>query len=73
MRGHGLTCTPLAATTKPMAERSVAFSLAAILRLWLRRRRERQQLAAMGSLAWRDLGLSDIDVLHEIRKPFWRP
>lgn len=46
--------------------------LLALLRCWRRRIRERQQLAAMGSLAWRDLSLSDIDVSREIGKPFWR-
>ncbi|MFN4275969.1 MAG: DUF1127 domain-containing protein [Ferrovibrio sp.] len=44
----------------------------ALLRCWHSRARERQQLAAMGSLAWRDLGLSDVDVRQEVNKPFWR-
>jgi uncharacterized protein YjiS (DUF1127 family) len=46
--------------------------LLALLRCWRRRIRERQQLAAMGNLAWRDLSLSDIDVSREISKPFWQ-
>ncbi|WP_374301750.1 DUF1127 domain-containing protein [Ferrovibrio sp.] len=46
--------------------------LVALLRCWQRRTRERRQLAAMGSLAWRDLGLSDVDVRREVNKPFWR-
>lgn len=57
------------AAVKPAATR---FSLLALFQLWLRRIRERQQLADMQDLAWRDLGLSDIDVKQEIEKPFWR-
>lgn len=61
-------CTRLAA--KPAGG---GFSLLGLLALWYRRARERQQLAAMKDLAWGDLGLSDIDVKREIKKPFWRP
>lgn len=46
--------------------------LVTLLRCWRSRARERRQLAAMGSLAWRDLGLSDVDVRLEVNKPFWR-
>lgn len=46
--------------------------LIALLLCWRRRASERRQLAAMGSLAWRDLGLSDVDVRREVEKPFWR-
>lgn len=47
-------------------------ALVVLLRRWRMRARERRELAAMGSLAWRDLGLSDIDVARETEKPFWR-
>lgn len=46
--------------------------LIALLLCWQSRASERRQLAAMGSLAWRDLGLSDVDVRREVNKPFWR-
>lgn len=42
------------------------------LRCWLRRDRERRELAAMGEQEWRDIGLTRADVLREARKPFWR-
>lgn len=54
---------------KPMAWFN---DLVALLLCWRRRAQERRQLAAMGRLAWRDLGLSDVDVRREVDKPFWR-
>jgi uncharacterized protein YjiS (DUF1127 family) len=44
----------------------------AAARAWLRRVRERSQLAAMDARGWRDLGLTPGDVMLEAAKPFWR-
>jgi uncharacterized protein YjiS (DUF1127 family) len=43
-----------------------------MLRLWRRRIREREELAAMSERDLRDLRLSRSDVVVELRKPFWR-
>ncbi len=46
--------------------------LAALLRQWRRRIRERDQLARLGERDLHDLGLSRGTVYAELRKPFWR-
>jgi uncharacterized protein YjiS (DUF1127 family) len=43
-----------------------------IVRLWRRRVEERRQLAEMDERDRRDLGLTRVDVIREINKPFWR-
>jgi uncharacterized protein YjiS (DUF1127 family) len=40
--------------------------------LWRERELERSQLAALTARELRDIGLSRIDVLAEVNKPFWR-
>jgi len=45
--------------------------LAALLRNWSRRRRERQELAELSDLQLRDIGLSRHIVKREVEKPFW--
>jgi uncharacterized protein YjiS (DUF1127 family) len=47
-------------------------ALISLLRCWRARAKERQQLAQMRHHAWRDLGLSDLDLRREVNKPFWR-
>jgi uncharacterized protein YjiS (DUF1127 family) len=44
----------------------------ALIDHWRSRARERQTLAAMSDLALKDLGLTRLQVLPEINKPFWR-
>ncbi|WP_300301524.1 hypothetical protein [Ferrovibrio sp.] len=63
---------PALARTRRSAPTGIFSRLADLLRCWRRRADERRQLAAMGSLAWRDLALSDIDIRREVEKPFWR-
>jgi uncharacterized protein YjiS (DUF1127 family) len=46
--------------------------LAATLRLWRRRGRERQELARFGERDLQDIGLSRSVWYYEINKPFWR-
>ena len=46
--------------------------LAATLRHWERRSRERQELARLSDRELRDMRASSADVWHEIRQPFWR-
>jgi uncharacterized protein YjiS (DUF1127 family) len=43
-----------------------------VLRLWRKRIRDREELAAMSERDLRDARLSRADVAMEIRKPFWR-
>jgi uncharacterized protein YjiS (DUF1127 family) len=44
----------------------------ALLREWHRRSRDRAALASFDDRLLRDIGVSRIDVLVEINKPFWR-
>lgn len=55
--------------TRPSRKARAALDL---LRLWLRRGEERRELAGMSEQEWRDIGLTRIDAMREIRKPFWR-
>ncbi len=40
--------------------------------LWERRTSERRQLMGMNETMLKDLGVSRVDVEHEVAKPFWR-
>jgi uncharacterized protein YjiS (DUF1127 family) len=40
--------------------------------LWLRRLRERAELARLEERDLRDLGLTRADAAYELAKPFWR-
>jgi len=51
---------------------SVVSRLAAQLRLWQRRGRERNQLARLSERDLHDIGMSRGTVYAELRKPFWR-
>lgn len=42
------------------------------LRLWQRRIRERQELAAFSHWDMRDIGVTPSEVWNEVRQPFWR-
>ncbi|WP_019341378.1 DUF1127 domain-containing protein [Stutzerimonas stutzeri] len=42
------------------------------LRLWQRRLRTRQQLAALDERQLADVGISQSERLEELSKPFWR-
>jgi uncharacterized protein YjiS (DUF1127 family) len=44
----------------------------ATLREWHRRRRDRATLAAFDDRMLRDIGVTRVDALYEINKPFWR-
>ena len=44
----------------------------ATIREWRRRVRGRAELAALDDRTLRDIGLSRVDIWHEIDKPFWR-
>jgi uncharacterized protein YjiS (DUF1127 family) len=52
--------------------RAVAASVGLLL-TWQQRAHERHTLAAMDEHMMRDLGLSRVDILVELDKPFWRP
>ena len=51
---------------------SLRSRLAATLRLWGERFREREALGALTDRELRDIGLSRGDVYAELAKPFWR-
>jgi uncharacterized protein YjiS (DUF1127 family) len=51
---------------------SIAARLGAVLRLWRRRARERNQLARLSERDLSDIGLSRGTVYAELQKPFWR-
>lgn len=42
------------------------------LAVWQERRRQRFNLARLDDRMLRDIGLSTVDVQHEISKPFWK-
>jgi uncharacterized protein YjiS (DUF1127 family) len=42
------------------------------LAVWQERRRQRFTLARLDDRMLRDIGLTTVDVQHEISKPFWR-
>ena len=44
----------------------------AALRKWRRRSRDRAALASFDDRMLRDIGVSRVDALFEINKPFWR-
>src|SRR5262249_60383382 len=44
-----------------------------IVAQWRRRVRVRKELTTLTARDLKDLNWTDIDVLREIRKPFWRP
>jgi uncharacterized protein YjiS (DUF1127 family) len=49
-----------------------ASRLWAVVRLWRERIRERDVLSRLSEIELRDLRFSQSDIVHEIRKPFWR-
>ena len=49
-----------------------ASRLWALVRLWGERIRERDVLSRLSEIELRDLRFSQSDIVHEIRKPFWR-
>ncbi|MCC7046440.1 MAG: DUF1127 domain-containing protein [Alphaproteobacteria bacterium] len=44
-----------------------------VLLAWQQRARERRALAAMDEHMLHDLGLTRVDIMIELDKPFWRP
>lgn len=60
----------------PAAPRKAAALLhkaAALIRVWRRRAREREQLARLSPHLLRDIGITPVEARHEAGKPFWRP
>jgi uncharacterized protein YjiS (DUF1127 family) len=47
--------------------------LAATVRRWLQRLRERRELGTLTPRDFRDMGVSSSEVRAEMAKPFWRP
>jgi uncharacterized protein YjiS (DUF1127 family) len=48
-----------------------ARQVVAVLRLWRRRARDRAELASLDDRMLDDIGLTRIDIMREIGKPFW--
>ena len=65
-----VSCSP--AATDGMRPRARNRAASQLVRVWLRRSRERRELATMGEQEWRDIGLTRADVMRETGKPFWR-
>ena len=40
--------------------------------VWDRRHRDRLHLASLDERMLRDIGITNVDVEHEVSKPFWR-
>ena len=58
--------------SQPLAVRPWVRGLAATLRLWRRRVRERQMLANLTDRELADFGATTADVYRELATPFWR-
>jgi uncharacterized protein YjiS (DUF1127 family) len=52
--------------------RAASPGFAALWREWRRRARSRAELARLDDRMLRDIGVTRVEVLHEIGKPFWR-
>lgn len=63
--------SPLGGRTRRGFSAIVERAVAGLLR-WHRRARERALLAQLDERMLRDLGISRLDVTHELNKPFWR-
>ena len=55
-----------------VSERMPVYGVLALLRLWLKRARERRELAQLSTCELRDFGVSRGEAIAEARKPFWR-
>jgi uncharacterized protein YjiS (DUF1127 family) len=69
------TLTVHRAARRPAVRFSLTQSLAATIRLWIARSRQRRHLAAL--VTWddhllKDIGVSRDDALREAAKPFWQ-
>ena len=51
---------------------SVFSSINSLVKLWIKNSRGRNELAQMSPYMLKDIGLTEADVIVEIRKPFWR-
>ena len=49
-----------------------ALALTALVQVWSDRSRQRCQLAGLNDRELKDIGLTRLDALREIQKPFWR-
>ena len=58
--------------SRPFAVRPWVRGLAATLRLWRQRVRERQMLANLTDRELADFGATTADVYRELATPFWR-
>ena len=54
------------------ARRPITEAIVATLRLWARRRRERDELARLTALDLQDIGITRAEADWMARKPFWR-
>jgi uncharacterized protein YjiS (DUF1127 family) len=63
---------PLPQALAAPQEAGLLSRVAATLRLWQRRSRERQELARLSERELRDLRASSSEIWWEIRQPFWR-
>jgi uncharacterized protein YjiS (DUF1127 family) len=63
---------PFLTYSQPLAVRPWFGRVATALRLWRRRVRERQALAALTRRELADFGATTSDVYRELSTPFWR-
>ncbi len=59
-------------TVAPSPHPTAMARLQALFRLWHRRIRERRAMAEFTDRDLRDIGVTRVDVLNELAKPFWR-
>ena len=71
---HLIEDIDISALTLAAVERVEAFSaqVLTIARTWARRSNDRRQLAAMNTRMLADIGLTRVDIDHEIAKYFWQ-
>ena len=61
-----------ARSTDRPARRSFSEAIVSTLRLWARRRRERDELARLTVSDLQDIGITRVEAEWMARKPFWR-
>ena len=63
----------LARTAGPNSWSQLVWHVVEVAEIWVGRRRQRRQLAAMSDYLLRDMGIGRAEAEQEAMKPFWRP
>jgi uncharacterized protein YjiS (DUF1127 family) len=70
--GRTRVATPSAQRRASDRSQTLLGRAVALLREWRRRSRSRVELATLEERMLRDIGVTRVEIWHEINKPFWR-